>query len=219
MSFIWELYLEKICPNCGSGFSSANHKAKHCCRACALSDREISEKTKLKQSLITKQQWNENREKMIEGLSKRDMSQSKVRCTELWKSQAFRDKIQRARKAAGYPDPNRPEQVVKRKLRSACKNILHRCLRNYGLVKTDHTYKLLGYSSIELRGHIEKCFLEGMSWENYGEWEIDHIIPITKFPNNTPLNIVNALNNLQPLWKVENRKKGNRLCQPSNSVQ
>jgi len=36
--------------------------------------------------------------------------------------------------------------------------------------------------------------------ENYGEWHIDHIYPVSKFDKDTPTNIVNALNNLQPLW-------------------
>ena len=49
-----------------------------------------------------------------------------------------------------------------------------------------------------------------MSWDNYGVWEIDHIIPISAFDLfNTPPNIINALDNLQPLWKIENINKSN----------
>lgn len=44
----------------------------------------------------------------------------------LWADGGFRSKIQAARKLAGYPDPNRPEQIVKRKLRSAVKNEIGR---------------------------------------------------------------------------------------------
>lgn len=47
-----------------------------------------------------------------------------------------------------------------------------------------------------------------MSWNNYGEWHIDHIKPVSKFRNNTPVRIVNALCNLQPLWAKENLIKG-----------
>lgn len=46
-----------------------------------------------------------------------------------------------------------------------------------------------------------------MSWDNYGEWEIDHIKEIYTFDKNTPLNIVNSLDNLQPLWSKENLEK------------
>jgi hypothetical protein len=48
-----------------------------------------------------------------------------------------------------------------------------------------------------------------MSWGNHGEWEIDHIKPVTAFNINELPSIVNALSNLQPLWKRDNRQKYN----------
>lgn len=48
-----------------------------------------------------------------------------------------------------------------------------------------------------------------MSWDNYGEWHIDHIKPLTKFDKDTPIHIVNALSNLQPLWKTTREINGN----------
>jgi hypothetical protein len=59
--------------------------------------------------------------------------------------------------------------------------------------------------------------LEGlMSWDNYGEWHIDHIIPVSSFkidPNNWPATIktIWAIENLQPLWAIDNIKKGQRI--------
>lgn len=49
-----------------------------------------------------------------------------------------------------------------------------------------------------------------MSWNNHGEWEIDHIKPVTSFNIYELPSIVNALNNLQPLWKKDNRQKYNK---------
>ena len=49
-------------------------------------------------------------------------------------------------------------------------------------------------------------FLEGMSWDNHGEWHIDHIRPISSFPTNSPPSEVHALANLQPLWAKDNLK-------------
>lgn len=77
--------------------------------------------------------------------------------------------------------------------------------------KIGHTIDLLGYSPSDLKIHIENLFKDGMSWENWGEWHIDHIIPISKFDSNTPINIVNDLNNLQPLWAFENLSKSNKI--------
>lgn len=58
--------------------------------------------------------------------------------------------------------------------------------------------------------HIESQFKEGMSWSNHGDWHIDHIKPIKVFLNEGVYDprIINALSNLQPLWKSENLSKG-----------
>ena len=67
----------------------------------------------------------------------------------------------------------------------------------------------IGYTKGELKTHIESLFQDGMSWENYGEWEIDHIKPVKAFWEEGVVDpkIVNNLSNLQPLWKKENRTK------------
>lgn len=39
-----------------------------------------------------------------------------------------------------------------------------------------------------------------MSWDNYGDWHIDHIKPVSCFDKTTLPSIVNALENLRPLW-------------------
>jgi hypothetical protein len=73
----------------------------------------------------------------------------------------------------------------------------------------------VGCTIEEFKAHIESQFKEGMSWDNYGCWEIDHIVAIKHRENgNTPTldETVSRLHwtNTQPLWKDENMKKGNR---------
>jgi len=82
------------------------------------------------------------------------------------------------------------------------------------LIKSNKNIKKekLSYSSDELKLHLEKQFLKGMSWENYGVlWHIDHIIPIDYFLKNkiTEVNIINSLTNLRPLFSIDNLKKSN----------
>lgn len=74
---------------------------------------------------------------------------------------------------------------------------------------------LLGYTASDLMRHLEERFRCGMSWKNYGEWEIDHIIPKSKMCTSGQIDesflACWSLVNLQPLWKRENRHKHARL--------
>jgi len=75
--------------------------------------------------------------------------------------------------------------------------------------------KLVGYTCQDLKKHLESQFKEGMTWENYGKWQIDHRVPISLFNiTSTKCKGFRAcwkLENLQPLWAKENRNKSNKL--------
>lgn len=77
----------------------------------------------------------------------------------------------------------------------------------------NRTAKLLGYSRFDLMKRIEFNFRDGMSWDNYGEWHIDHKKPLARFiaQGITDPKIVNALSNLQPLWAKDNISKGDKF--------
>jgi hypothetical protein len=74
--------------------------------------------------------------------------------------------------------------------------------------RTEH---LVGYTGEELRSHLEKQFAKGMTWENYGQWHIDHIIPLAAFNvtglDDPELRRAWALANLRPLWAEDNIRK------------
>jgi len=69
--------------------------------------------------------------------------------------------------------------------------------------------ELLGCSRDELKNLLEKKFTKNMTFENYGEWEIDHIRPLASFNLKSvdEIKICFNHNNIQPLWKSENRSK------------
>lgn len=82
----------------------------------------------------------------------------------------------------------------------AWRTILGTTLRAFGRKKYARTGVMLGYTAEVLRCHIESLWAPGMSWDNHGKWHIDHIRPLSSFPSDADVQVVNALQNLQPLW-------------------
>lgn len=77
--------------------------------------------------------------------------------------------------------------------------------------KTQKSLKYLGCTKQTLRTHLEQKFAEGMTWDNYGQWHIDHIIPLSSAKCEKDLYQLCKYTNLQPLWAVDNLKKGNKI--------
>jgi hypothetical protein len=97
-------------------------------------------------------------------------------------------------------------------------DILFRLRRNL----RNRIYKFIGKSSIrtkdivgieshELKNYLENQFNNGMCWENYGEWQIDHIIPLSSAITEEEIYKLCHYTNLQPLWKIDNIKKSNKI--------
>lgn len=129
-----------------------------------------------------------------------------------------------ARQKANYADPKfvakrnayirnkeqtDPHFKLKRRLSCRVKNalILHKGK------KADKTTKLIGCSIPDLVEHLEKQFQPGMTWDNYGEWHIDHKKPCASFDLTRPEEQFKCFHfsNLQPLWASDNLSKGAKL--------
>lgn len=95
------------------------------------------------------------------------------------------------------------KNIYKQRYRDSLRSVIRRLNRD----KNDYTNKLLGYSDMDFKLHIESQFIGDMNWENRNTFEVDHIIPIIAFIENTPLNIVSSLDNLKPMNPTENVKK------------
>lgn len=71
---------------------------------------------------------------------------------------------------------------------------------------------LVGYTITDLRTHVESLFQAGMTWDNYGEWHLDHIVPKYFFRYASESDLMFkacwSLPNLTPMWGNENVAKG-----------
>ena len=92
------------------------------------------------------------------------------------------------------------------------RSMLRRVLKATNKPKDFCTFEKIGYTTDDLIQRMECQFKDGMNWGNFGEWEIDHKIPIAIMVNKGEFRpeIINALSNLQPMWREQNRSKGAR---------
>ena len=77
--------------------------------------------------------------------------------------------------------------------------------------KTKNTFECLGVDIDVFKNYIESKFMNGMTWENYGEWQLDHILPISIGKNEKEICELNYYTNLRPLWKHDNLVKSNKI--------
>lgn len=112
----------------------------------------------------------------------------------------------------------RKNENVFYKLNSNFSSLLARTLKKYTngkVIKGFHHWEsLVGYSINDLVSHLESQFYKDprISWNNYGEWHVDHIIPRSVFKINElgddEFRKCWSLDNLQPLWGLDNLQKG-----------
>jgi hypothetical protein len=71
----------------------------------------------------------------------------------------------------------------------------------------------LGCSINEFKLYIENQFQPGMSWDNYGKWHLDHVIPLAYYDLSSRQEFLEACNylNIQPLWAKDNLEKRRKI--------
>jgi hypothetical protein len=94
-------------------------------------------------------------------------------------------------------------------LRARIRNVL----REKHITKINHLKDLIGIPICEFKTYLESKFTEGMNWENYGKWHIDHKIPLSKFNLSDIEEQKKAcfFTNLQPLWASDNCSKKDKI--------
>jgi len=122
-----------------------------------------------------------------------------------------RKEYRKSEKALEMKRQNYHKNKDKMKHIIAWRSVLSNTIKRFGTKKENKTIDLLGYSATELKECMEKKFLPGMSWSNWGEWHIDHIKPVSSFSNCEKVSIVCSLDNLQPLWSGDNLSKGKKI--------
>lgn len=103
---------------------------------------------------------------------------------------------------AGYKRKRRKTDPLFR-LRLNISSCIRKSLISMNLSKRGRKWEsLVGYTIQELKEHIEKLFQSGMTWDNYCDWQLDHIIPVSFFKfkssNDVEFKFCWSLENIQP---------------------
>ena len=149
----------------------------------------------------------------------REVNKDKAKVYQKAWQEANKDKIKANNKAYRESNKDKINSRLKNrrktdpifKLRGNLRNRICTVIKNKGYKKESKTAKILGASYRIVKKHLERQFTDGMNWDNYGDWHVDHIIPLASA--NTKDELINLCHfrNLQPLWAEDNLSKGCRI--------
>lgn len=88
---------------------------------------------------------------------------------------------------------------------------LRKALKTKKFNKNSKMAEIIGCTADELRLYLQNQFQPGMTWQNYGEWHVDHIIPLATANTEFQTYKLNHYTNLQPLWAHDNLKKSSKV--------
>jgi len=113
---------------------------------------------------------------------------------------------------------NNKEYIKKRrlkdplfKLKGDLRSLIGTSIRRKGYKKNSNTFNILGCEYSFFIKYMKEQFKDGMTWENHGEWHIDHIIPMYAAQTEEEALVLNHYTNFQPLWAEENLYKSNKI--------
>jgi hypothetical protein len=102
---------------------------------------------------------------------------------------------------------------INRRVRDSLNHRISEALLTQNLTKNNTTFNYVGCSRDELKKWFENIFEDKMSWNNYGEWHIDHVIPCCSFDLSKEEDKLKCFSwkNLRPCWSKDNITKGNKI--------
>lgn len=94
-------------------------------------------------------------------------------------------------------------------IRAHIHNVISRRSK-FKTTQSPKTEQLLGCTITEFMDYITSLFQPGMSWDNYGQWHLDHIKPLAIAQSEQEIYDLCHYTNYQPLWAFDNLSKGSK---------
>jgi membrane-associated HD superfamily phosphohydrolase len=162
---------------------------------------------------VADKKWREKNKEYMSVKSKKWYKQNKEHRKQYLKE--YREKnIDKIREVKRNYERTRKSKDPLYKLISNFRTAIYQVLKESNVEKNGHYFDILQYTPDELIFHLENQFKDGMTWDNYGEWHVDHIKAIASYNiqeiGDSEFMECWSLENLQPLWGEENIRKGSR---------
>ena len=163
---------------------------------------------------VSDKKWREKNKETLKEYVKTWYEQNKENRKEYLKE--YREKnIDKIRKTKRDYERNRKARDPLYKLISNFRTAIYQVLKESNVEKNKHYFDILQYTPKELVTHLENKFTDKMSWDNYGDWHVDHKLPITHFNiqemGDEEFMRCWSLDNLQPMWEFDNIFKSNKI--------
>jgi len=163
---------------------------------------------------VADKKWRDNNKEYTSKKHKTWASKNKMHLKEYIKN--YREEnINSIRKTKNEYQKARKAKDPLYKLICNFRTAIYTVLKENNITKFGHYFEVLGYSPNDLMKHLDAQLKDGMTWENYGEWHVDHKLPISSFTftdmNDPEFKKCWSLENLQPLWELENLSKSNHI--------
>jgi len=181
------------------------------CKNCSNNKKKIYTKNNHEKVLTAYKKYYINNKKTIYNNKKNNFDRDKIKINE--RRRNFRKNNKELVNSRERAYENRDELT---KLKVHLRKSIGNTFKRKNLTKSNKTTEILGLSIEQFKQYIESQFKQGMSWENRGDWHIDHIIPISFAENEEEVIMLNHYTNLRPLWKVENLSKNDNILEKTD---
>lgn len=185
----------KICNICSlEKIEDDFYKKNACCKVCHL---------------LKKQEWRKNNPKLYKEQTKKYYEKSKDvqnKKKKIW--------IEKNREKYNSYWRRRKKEDTNFNLLTNMRSRLTGYLKKLNISKKNKTFEIVGCTPQELKEHLEKQFVEGMTWDTRNRWHIDHIVPLSSAKTEEEFYELCHFTNLQPLWAIDNIKKRDKIVEP-----
>jgi len=193
----------KNCIICEKEFISYKNVQKYCSKECF-------KRARLEQKKVNDKTYYKKNSNKLNEYKKEWYLKNKERILKQVKEYRIKNKLKISKFKTEYIRGKRKTDINFR-IKDILRHRIYLALK--GICKSKSTIKLLGCSIEQLKHHLELQFHESMSFDNYGDWHIDHIKPCASFDLSKPGQQRKCFHytNLQPLWAKDNLTKSDKI--------